>query len=145
MRSLPRPARVAVAALYVRMRDARSHHANLLRTQCPDSPAGIASRARFLETHNALQVVLGHLHGGEPKFTSPREMLRLTALRGRAFARARGIAQPDLTEAEARDILKAREPDYDPRWNVEVEGRTITWCEGDHHRSQDCDYNTITA
>ena len=145
MRDLPRPARIAVATLYVRMRDARSHHANLLRTMCPDSPACIASGARSLETHNALQVVLGHLYGGAPKFASPKEMMRLTAMRGRAFARARGITPPNLTEAEARDILKAREPGYEPRWNVEVEGRTITWCEGDHHRSEDCDHNTITV
>jgi hypothetical protein len=89
MRSLPRPARIAVATLYLRMRDARSHHAHLLQTTCPDKPACIASGARYNETHNALQSVIGHLYHGEPKFPSPAEMLRLTALRARAFARSR--------------------------------------------------------
>ena len=145
MRSLPEPARLAIATMYLRLRDARRHRANLLHRHGADFPAYLVADGQWLEAHNALQSVVGRIHEGRVSYRSPGEMLKLVAMRGRQLARMAAEGLPDLTEERAREILKEREPGYEPRWNVEVEGRTITWCEGDHHRSEACDTNTITV
>lgn len=92
MRHLPKPARLAAATLYLRLRDARRHRADLLRRHGSDSPAYLVADGRWIEAHNALQIVMGRLHGQTVPHTSPKEMLRIVAQRGRAFARMNAAA-----------------------------------------------------
>ena len=87
MRSLPEPARQVIATLYLRLRDARRHRANLLRRHGADFPAYLVADGQWLEAHNALQSVLVGVHGQTVHHTSAKDMLRLVAQRARAFTK----------------------------------------------------------
>lgn len=87
MRSLPNPARLTTAALYLRLRDARRHRAVLLRRHGPDFPGYLIAEGQWIEAHNALQVVLARLDGQTVPHTSPKEMLRIVAQRARGLAK----------------------------------------------------------
>lgn len=89
MRTLPRAARVAIAALYLRHRDARRQEARLRLALPPESPAVMNAMHTVIDASNALIAVRATVieQGDGPHHTT-HEFMRLVALHGRALARA---------------------------------------------------------
>lgn len=61
MRSLPTPARIAIATLIIRYRSARRDHARLAETMGDRSPSTNAADARRNELWNTLQAIRTNL------------------------------------------------------------------------------------
>lgn len=89
MRDLPRPARVAIAALYLRHRDARRHEARLRLALPPESPAVMNAMNTAIDASNALIAVRATvLEQADGPHHPTHEFMRVVALRGKALKRA---------------------------------------------------------
>jgi len=45
----------------------------------------------------------------------------------------------------ARSILEVAEPRYSKRWNVDISGRAIFYCTGDHEKHSACEWELSSA
>ena len=87
MRSLPRSTRIAIATLYIRMRDARRRETRMRLTMGIGSAQALKARGETIESSNALQAVIGAVRD-DLRFPSPTAFVDLTARRGKVLSKA---------------------------------------------------------
>lgn len=92
MRDLPHSTRVAIATLYLRVRNARVRSQDLRNTEGATSRRSIEAEAAALEIHNSLQAVLQNIsrHAepkqGEAAKEGAKLILKAAALRAKVRA-----------------------------------------------------------
>lgn len=82
MKDQDQGARMIIAGLYLRYREARRHANKTMKSQGVLSPAFIRADAQAIEANNALQSALNWMNGNCVRFQSAHELMKVAGIRG---------------------------------------------------------------